>query len=59
MASSDNLSGTFAWIIDSSASHHMTKQHNFLLNLHPISPCYFRLPNGAHTIATFEGPVKL
>lgn len=37
----------------------MTGKLNFLSNVHNIPCCFIRLPNRSHTIANFEGTVKL
>lgn len=59
ISASDNLSSIFTWIIDFGASHYMIRQRKSLMIASYISPRKIGLQNGAHTIAIFEGNVKL
>lgn len=48
-ASSKKLFGNHVvenWIVDSGASHHMTKNLDFLFNVHKIPPWLVTLPDG-------------
>ena len=47
------------WIIDTGASHHVTRYSTRLIDIAPIPECPVGLPDGRSAIATLEGRVLL
>ena len=58
--SRNRLNGsTSCWLIDSGASHHVTGNFNLLSNIHTITNCPIKLPDGKQVVSTMKGDVKL
>jgi len=60
--STERLSGKFffeSWIIDTSASNHMTGTLEFLLDIHGMAPVLIKLPDGRFTTSTKHGRVLM
>lgn len=47
------------WIHDMGASHHITEDFSFFVNVRSIADCHVGILNGCLTIATMEGDVYL
>ena len=58
--SCNRLNGSISyWLIDSGASHHVTGNFNLLSNIHTITNCPIKLPDGKQVVSTMKGDVKL
>lgn len=56
------LSGnTFAitWILDTSATHHMTSRIDYIINIHPIFPISVKLSTWYDALSSKHGTIKL
>lgn len=56
--SRDNFSGVSSWILDSSASRHMTGHRDFLLDVVHTTLISITLPNRSETLPNCEGSIS-